>query len=152
MTDLRRLFSDLVRLEIELWEAVDRRLRTEFGISMGGFDVMQAIARTPSCRVYDIARRLSITVGGTSKAVDRIEAAGHLIRRSNPDDRRSSIIELTPAGVDLFARASAAVDGELEIRLGSALPPRSLGQFHTAVTKLRSAGARADAEHPAQPS
>jgi hypothetical protein len=46
--------------------------------------------------VFDIAEELSLTVGGTSKLVDRIEAAGHCVRRANPDDRRSSIIELTP--------------------------------------------------------
>lgn len=145
MTDLRRLFSDLIRLETELWNAVDRRIREEFGISMGTFDVMQVIARIPSCRVYDIAEELSITVGGTSKAVDRIEALGHLVRRSNPDDRRSSIIELTAAGADLLAEASAAVESELEIRLGSVLSPRALDQFGTAIAKLRSAAARADA-------
>ncbi len=149
MTDLRKLFSDLVRLEIELWDAVDRRLREEFGISMGNFDVMQVIERTSPCRVYDIARQLSITVGGTSKAVDRIEAMGHLARRSNPDDRRSSIIELTPAGADLFAEASAAVESELETRLGSALSARALDQLAGSIAKLRSAGARADARSTA---
>jgi len=146
MTDLKRLFSDLVRLEIELWDAVDRRLRADCGTSMGGFDVMQVIARTPDCRVYDIARELSITVGGTSKAVDRIEARGHLVRRSNPQDRRSSIIELTPQGERVFARAGEAVDDELRIRLGAVLPERSLEQLSTLIARLRAAGVQADAE------
>jgi DNA-binding MarR family transcriptional regulator len=137
MTDLRQLFSDLVRLEIELWDAVDRRLRSELGLSMGSFDVMQVIARTPSCRVHDIARELSITVGGTSKAVDRIEAAGHCVRRTNPGDRRSSIIELTTAGARLIAEASAVVDDELGIRLGSALSAHTLDQLSTTIAKLR---------------
>lgn len=146
MTDLKQLFSDLVRLEIELWDAVDRRLRADCGISMGGFDVMQVVARTPNCRVYDIARELSITVGGTSKAVDRIEAGGHLVRRSNPEDRRSSIIELTPQGARVFAGAGEAVDDELRIRLGAVLPERSLEQLSTLIARLRTAGARVDAE------
>jgi DNA-binding MarR family transcriptional regulator len=146
MTDLRQLFSDLVRLEIELWDAVDQRLRGELGLSMGSFDVMQVIARTPSCRVHDIARELSITVGGTSKAVDRIEKAGHCARRSDPGDRRSSIIELTPAGASLLATATAVVDSELETRLGSALSARALEQLSSTIAKLRSTEARADAE------
>jgi DNA-binding MarR family transcriptional regulator len=145
MTDLKRLFSDLVRLEIELWDAVDRRLRAECGISTGDFDVLQVVARTPACRVYDIARELSITVGGTSKAVDRIEARGHLVRTSNPDDRRSSIIELTPDGGRVFARAGDVVGDELRIRLGSVLPESELEQFSTLIARLRAAGAGADA-------
>jgi DNA-binding MarR family transcriptional regulator len=139
MTDLRGLFSDLVRLEIELWDAVDRRLRAEAGLSMGSFDILQAVAATPSCRVYDIAHRLSITVGGASKAVDRIEANGHCARRSNPDDRRSSLVELTPAGEAALAAATAVVDRELAARLAAPLSPRALQQFGATIGKLRAA-------------
>jgi DNA-binding MarR family transcriptional regulator len=74
MTDLKQLFSDLVRLEIELYDALDRRLRDDFGLPLSRFELMQVIARTEACRVYDIVSRLSITVGGVSKAVDRMEA------------------------------------------------------------------------------
>jgi len=137
VTELRRIYSDLIRLETELWDAVDRRLREECGLSMGGFDVMQIVARTPGCRVYDIARELSITVGGTSKAVDRIEAAGHLARNANPGDRRSSIIELTTAGAGLLATAGEVVDDELAQRLGSELAPAELDQLSTLITRIR---------------
>lgn len=113
---------------------------------------MQVISRRPGCRVYDIADELSITVGGTSKLVDRIEAAGYCRRRPNPGDRRSSIIELTPAGRRLLARATRAFEDELELRIGSAISARSLDQFSTVLTKLRSASNRAAAaERNAQP-
>jgi DNA-binding MarR family transcriptional regulator len=135
--ELRQLFSDVVRLEIELWDAVDRRLRETPGISMGDFDVMQVVARTPSCRVYDIAQQLSVTVGGISKGVDRLERRGHVARRSNPEDRRSSIIELTPAGEQALAGAVAVVDDELELRLGSVLSADSLAQLGSLVARLR---------------
>jgi len=50
---------------------------------------MQVMSKYPACRVFDIKEELSITVGGTSKLVDRIEAAGLCRRRANPDDRRA---------------------------------------------------------------
>lgn len=137
MTELRRIYSELIRLETELWDAVDRRLRDECGLSMAGFDVMQVIGQTPGCRVYDIARELSITVGGTSKAVDRIEAAGRLTRSANPGDRRSSIIELTPVGAGLLARAGEVVDDELGRRLGAALSAAELDQLSTLIARIR---------------
>src|SRR5947209_11667491 len=96
--ELAGLFSELVRLETELWNAVDGRLRADFNLPLARFEPMQVIARVPSCRVFDIASELSITIGGTSKLVDRIEASGHCRRLANPHDRRSSLIELTPAG------------------------------------------------------
>lgn len=136
-TELRRIYSELIRLETELWDAVDRRLRDECGMSMASFDVMQVVAHTPNCRVYDIARELSITVGGTSKAVDRNEAGGRLTRSANPGDRRSSIIELTTAGADLLARAGQVVDDELARRLGSELSAAELDQLSTLIARIR---------------
>ena len=91
MADLKVLFNELIRLEIELWDAVDKRLRTDCDLPLSRFEPMQVIARYPECRVQDIAHELAITVGGVSKLVDRIEASGHCRRRANPKDRRSSI-------------------------------------------------------------
>ncbi|GAB3673958.1 MarR family winged helix-turn-helix transcriptional regulator [Angustibacter aerolatus] len=139
MTDLGELFSDLVRLETELWDAVDRRLRAETDLGAGGYDTLRVIGRTPSCRVLDVARQLSITVGGASKVVDRLEAAGHVARRAHPDDRRSSVVELTPPGADVLARAAEVVDAELRARVGDVLPARPLAQLHTTVRRLRAA-------------
>lgn len=141
MTDLTRVFDDLVRFETELWNALDRRIRGEFGISMGNFDVMRTIARIPSCRVHDIARELAITVGASSKAVDRVETLGHCARRAHPGDRRSSIIELTPAGRSLLAEATEVFEAELRVRIASPLTSRALAQLGGTLALLRSAGA-----------
>jgi DNA-binding MarR family transcriptional regulator len=145
VAELQVLFSELVRFETELWNAVDARLRADCELQLTWFEPMQVIFRHPACRVYDIAEELSLTVGGTSKLVDRIEASGFCRRRPNPGDRRSSIIELTPAGRHLLAEATAVFEDELRTRIGSAIPARSLDQFSTALTKLRSAGNRAGA-------
>jgi len=140
LDDLKPLFSELVRFETELWNAVDARLRAKFDLPMGWFDMMQVIARQPDCRVQDIAAELAITVGGTSKFVDRIEASGYCRRRANPGDRRSSIIDLTTAGRGLLVKATKVVDDELEIRLHSAVSERSLEQFGATLATLRAAG------------
>ena len=143
MSDLKAVFHELIRFETELWNAVEARLRADFDLPLSRFEPMRVIARRDSCRVYDIAEELAITVGGTSKLVDRIEAAGHCHRRANPDDRRSSIIELTPAGRLLLAQADEAFEDELRLRIGSAVPARSLDQFLATLTRLRSASSAA---------
>jgi len=137
--DLKILFSELVRLETELWDAVEERLKKDHGVNLPTYEFVQVISRVRDCRVQDIAAELSITVGGTSKIVDRIEAAGLCARRANPSDRRSSIIELTPAGKRIASRAAATVEDELRRRIGTAMPERSLAQFTRTLTKLRSA-------------
>src|SRR5258708_20829072 len=98
MPDLKVLFSALIRLETDLWNAVDARLRSEHDLQLTWFEPMQVMSKYTACRVFDIKEELSITVGGTSKLVDRIEAAGLCRRRANPDDLRSQIIDLTPPG------------------------------------------------------
>jgi len=98
--------------------------------------------RLPGCRVYDIATELGITTGGTSKLVDRIEANGYCRRLPNPADRRSSLVQLTEAGRRLFTEAGTAFDDELERRLGTAVPERTLRQFAATLTRLRAAGHR----------
>jgi MarR family transcriptional regulator, organic hydroperoxide resistance regulator len=137
--DLRVLFNDIIRFEIELWNAVDARLKRDFDLPLTHFEPMSVIDRLPGCRVYDIAGELGITTGGTSKLVDRIEASGYCRRLPNPADRRSSLLELTPPGREMLARAMVAFDDELERLLGSAVPERTLRQFAATLGRLRSA-------------
>jgi MarR family transcriptional regulator, organic hydroperoxide resistance regulator len=144
--DLRFLFSELVRLETQLWNAVENRLRTDFNVTMPFFEFMQIISRNPACRVHDIATELCITVGGTSKIVDRIEAAGYCARQANPSDRRSSIIALTASGKRLLPRLTAAVDDELRSRLSRDFSDKSLVQLTKTLTRLRAATEAADSD------
>ena len=142
MSDLRGLFNDLIRFEIELWNAVDARLTNDFGLPLTHFEPMSVIDRIPGCRVHDIANELGITTGGTSKLIDRIEASGYCRRLPNPGDRRSSLLELTEAGRRMLAEAGTAFDDELQHRLGDALPERTLRQFASTLTRLRDASGR----------
>jgi DNA-binding MarR family transcriptional regulator len=150
VTDLRQVFDDLVRFETMLWGAVDDRLREQCGITVASLNVMLVIEATPLCRVLDIARALAITVGGTSQAVDRLEAAGWCARRANPSDRRSSIVELTPAGKGLLGSAAPVFDGELDRLLRAPLPGTALTHLADALGTLRrSAAAEQQAPQPA---
>jgi DNA-binding MarR family transcriptional regulator len=139
VTDLQVLFSQLVRFETELWDAVDARLRADCDLPLSRFEPMQVISRRTNCRVYDVADELSITVGGTSKLIDRIEASGYCRRRPNPQDRRSSIIELTGAGKRVLAKATTSFEAELQVWFGSAQSERQLRQLTTTLEKLRGA-------------
>jgi MarR family transcriptional regulator, organic hydroperoxide resistance regulator len=149
VSDLRRLFNDIIRFEIDLWNAVDARLKSEFDLPLTHFEPMSVMDRLPGCRVYDIASELGITTGGTSKLVDRIEAGGYCRRLPNPADRRSSLLELTPAGQRLLAEAGVAFDDELEHWLGTVVPERTLRQFAGTLTRLRAAGHRLTMEDTA---
>jgi DNA-binding MarR family transcriptional regulator len=138
MADLPLLFEQLVRFQIELWNAVDARLRSELGTTLGTLESMRVIDARGTCRVNDVADDLIITVGGASKLVDRLEASGLCARSANPDDRRSSLIELTVLGRDELRRSTAVLERELEARLGS-VSAETLEQLTATLTSLRAA-------------
>ncbi|WP_405068287.1 MarR family winged helix-turn-helix transcriptional regulator [Kribbella sp. NBC_01510] len=137
MTDLTSLFTDLVRLETRLYNVLDARLKAEHGLPLGQFEFLRVIAARGNARVYDLAHDIAITVGATSKAVDRLESAGRCRRTANPHDRRSSLVELTPAGAEILAAATPTVEAELNIWVGSVLPAANLEQLATMLSMLR---------------
>ncbi|MEU0192211.1 MarR family transcriptional regulator [Streptomyces afghaniensis] len=111
--------------------------------------MLHLLRQRPGRRIQDIAEEFSITVGGTSKVVDRLEAAGLCERRANPDDRRSSIVELTPEGRKLVDGAVKVFEEELELRIGSVIPEQSVRELTSVLGTLRAAGRALDAERKA---
>jgi DNA-binding MarR family transcriptional regulator len=143
MPDLPALFADLVRLEIELWNTVEARLQAELRVGLATAQTLAVVATVEDCRVHDIVRSLSITVGGASKTVDRLERIGLVVRRPHPSDRRSSVVALTRAGATTHAEAQRLIAAELEARLDGVLSDRALAQLHRAIGELRTALAAA---------
>ncbi|WP_018330259.1 MarR family winged helix-turn-helix transcriptional regulator [Actinomycetospora chiangmaiensis] len=117
-TAIVEVFDDLVRVQIVLWEAVDRRVRRDLDLPLGRVEALRAVVRVPSCRVQDISTALHVTVGAASKLTDRLVAGGLVVRVPHPEDRRSSVLTPTPAGRETHDRAEAVVADELRHHLG----------------------------------
>ena len=65
-------------------------------------------------RMSDIAHQLILSRGGTTKVIDRLERLGYVSRTPDPDDRRSTVVEITAAGRHAKAAARVVIDRELE--------------------------------------
>lgn len=136
MTPVTPAFTDLIRVETRLYNAVSTRLREEQGVSLGQFEFLEIINRIPGCRVLDIVNEVAITVGAVSKAVDRLSAAGWCTREPHPQDRRSSVLRLTPEGEKTLATTRPLVEAELAART-AAIPDHDLNQLATTLATLR---------------
>lgn len=141
------VFTDLVRVETRLYNAVSARLRAEQGLGLGQFEFLEIIDRLPGCRVLDIVGELAITVGAVSKAVDRLVAAGWCVRVAHPEDRRSSLLRLTPEGEERLAVSRPVVESELA-SLTAAVPSDDLTRVAATLAALR---ATLDAGRHGQP-
>jgi len=135
--DVEELFSELVRLETELWSAVDTRLRSAHDLPLSWFEPLRVVQQTPDCRLSDIVDALGITVGGASKLVDRLQAAGLCERSIDPSDRRSSVIALTPAGTRVVDAARETFRRELGSVLLGRVDEGSLADLLATVGRLR---------------
>ncbi len=136
--DLAELFSDLVRVETELWNELDGRLLEAHDLSLTWFEPMQVIDSAARTRVVDIAAALRITVGGASKLVERIEAAGLIVRSADPADGRATSLTLTAAGRGRLRAAESSHRESLRELLGSQLPPPRLRELARSLEALRS--------------
>ena len=103
--ELQALFSDLVRCETRLYNALNDRLRERHGIVTSQYEFLHYLRAHPGSRVADLAAEFAIGIGATSKSIDRLEQRGWLARRPNPEDRRSSLLELTEEGTRLTEAA-----------------------------------------------
>lgn len=80
---------------------------TAHGLSVGEFDVLAALRRSGepfAMRPTDLARTLMLSPAGMTNRLDRLEAAGWVLRTADRTDRRSSSVQLTPAGREVVDR------------------------------------------------
>src|SRR3954449_2378025 len=75
------------------------------GLEPGWHDVLATLRRSgPDYRLRptDLTNASMLTSSGTTKRLDRLEHAGLIEREPDPDDRRGTLITLTPAGHELI--------------------------------------------------
>src|SRR5947209_7172727 len=80
------------------------------------FEVLSAVKRSPTRRprMSELAEWLTLSRGGITKLVDRLQEAGYLERVSCAQDRRSLQAALTPAGEKMLEEMAAVYEAELE--------------------------------------
>jgi DNA-binding MarR family transcriptional regulator len=116
------MFTELIRLEIRLWNELDDRLQSDAGLSLAQYQALAAIRKHEGgARVQEISREMSITVGAASKVVDRLERDGLAVRTAHPTDRRSSIVSTSERGATALIEADAAIEEHLRRVLGESL-------------------------------
>ncbi|WP_327281095.1 MULTISPECIES: MarR family winged helix-turn-helix transcriptional regulator [unclassified Streptomyces] len=136
--DLPSFFSDLVRCETRLYNALNDRLRERHGIVTSQFEFLRHLRDHPGARVADLAAEFAIGIGATSKGIDRLEQKGWVLRQPNPSDRRSSLLALTQDGTRLVDAAEKTFTDALTEFTGGALDSASAPAAARTLAKLRS--------------
>jgi len=138
--------------------AVARQLRHLSRDALATWDVapsharaLGVLARSGPIRLGELSTHLHIAARSTTDVVDSLEERGLVRRRPDPDDRRSTFVELTAEGerVSAAIAASRAAEGE---RLFGRLGPGDRAELARLLGALRDPEDEAPAKHPAHDS
>ncbi len=91
----------------------------ELGLCASDFGVLEALLHKGALPVNVLGKKLLLTSGSITTAVDRLARRGLVERRDDPEDRRVRIVDLTPKGRRLIVPAFARHAGDLERVFGT---------------------------------
>jgi MarR family transcriptional regulator, 2-MHQ and catechol-resistance regulon repressor len=74
---------------------------------LSDFAILEAILHKGPQPVRELGRRIDLTSGSMTTAIDRLESRGLVARTDHATDRRAWVIHLTPAGKALITKVFA---------------------------------------------
>ena len=81
---------------------------------LSDFAILEALLHKGPQSVRDLGRRIDLTSGSMTTAIDRLEARGLVTRADHASDRRAWVIHLTPAGRALISKVFAGHEQAME--------------------------------------
>src|SRR6058998_4136456 len=112
-------------------------------VGLSDFAVMEMLLHKGPQPVNEIGRRIELTSGAITTAVDRLESRNLVTREAHPSDRRARIVRLTAAGEEQAAKIFAGHKAAMDVA-ASALSKTERATLIALLKKLgTSAGARA---------
>jgi MarR family 2-MHQ and catechol resistance regulon transcriptional repressor len=86
----------------------------ELGLGVTDFAVLEALLHKGPLSISCVGEKVLLTSGSMTAAVDRLKAKHLVVRKNHATDRRTKLIDLTPAGHALITRAFALHTDALE--------------------------------------
>ena len=109
-------------------DSIARAYEALFGLSIPEWRVVAVVAETGGVPQQAICARTRMDKVTVSRAAIALVGRGLLDRGRNPDDGRSHLLTLTPAGRDLYAQIAPKAL-ELERRIFGQLDPAAVALF-----------------------
>jgi MarR family transcriptional regulator, 2-MHQ and catechol-resistance regulon repressor len=135
-----RLWIVLARCHRALSQIAEHSIE-EAGLGLTDFAVLEALLHKGPLTITGIQGKVLLASGSMTAAVDRLEKKGLIIRSPAPSDRRAKVLELTPEGRRVIAKAFRRHAAELE----SAMAVLSQGEKRQLYALLKKLGVFAHA-------
>lgn len=102
--------TSIMRVQQILQQAVDGALRSH-GLTFARYEalVLLRFSRSGALPMRIMGERLQLHPTSITNIVDRLQGSGLVARRPHPTDGRTTLVEITDAGRELCAAATASV-------------------------------------------
>jgi len=111
----RRAATHTLHTALLLKAILEEQLQEQTGLLLADNEaLLRLAAASEPLRMSDIAHRLILSRGGTTKVIDRLETMGYVQRLPDPDDRRATVVEITEAGREAMTNARTVIDEGLK--------------------------------------
>jgi MarR family transcriptional regulator, 2-MHQ and catechol-resistance regulon repressor len=104
-------------------------------LSLTDFAILEALLHKGPMGVNEIGKKIALTSGSMTIAVDRLERRGLVERRTDKEDRRARVVHLTRTGLELIQCAFASHANSMD-RMAQVLSERERQQFLLLLKKL----------------
>jgi DNA-binding MarR family transcriptional regulator len=118
-----------------LRRAFDRRAAT-LGVTRAQWKVLFRVSRMPGLRQVDLADQLDVEPITLCRIIDRLEGAGLVERRPDPEDRRAWRLEVTANAVPLVEQLRALAE-ELRAEAFAGIDNDDLEQVRGTLARMR---------------
>lgn len=129
------VLSDIHVLANLIGQGFSGFLEGEHGLTVAEWRVMLTLGRYPGQTAAEITVRWAMDKMAISRALQRLEAAGHISRERNPDDRRSYRLSLTEKGRTLHDEIMPGATVRYREFI-SCLSEKEIADFRHALRKL----------------
>lgn len=115
--------------------AIARSYQSRFQLSITEWRVLAVLGRYPGLSGSEVVERTAMDKVAVSRAVNSLLEAGRLARSTDADDRRRSVLVLTPAGQEVYDEIVPEALA-YERALLANLSPAEQVQLHRLLSKL----------------
>ena len=121
---------------------ISRRLKhsldatlSDYGLAWQDWKMLGALVRKQPRSAGKLAEITELSSGAMTNRLDRLEAAGLVVRVPDPDDRRGVLIKLTAKGRKTYNEATGA-EAEREALVAATLTKREKEQLNSLLRRL----------------
>lgn len=133
------VWARLIRTSQDLIVRVEADLKAADLPPLSWYDVLLELRRVGNegMRPKQVQDKILLAQYNLSRLVDRLESAGYVERRADPDDGRAQLLQITPAGRDLLRKMWLVYRNAIQVNFAEKLSEKDIDRLQNILRRLQ---------------